>query len=168
MKATSLMLRSHRFAVEWGDDGDASPPPGHEFADALLRRICLAGAESNLSELPPDWWEHSNWFFSVTWKDTTYNLTLEPSPDDTNPPTWMVGISKRLGILKSLFGRNALRHDVDDAFLRIVENCTMEVAGVDSVEWLTEDEAVEQFWGASPNRREQDGAGQPATRSESK
>ena len=162
------MLQSDRFAVEWGDDGDASPPPGHDFADALLKRICMAGADSSLEDLPLDWWEHSNWFFSVTWRDTTYNLSVEPSPNDTCPPTWVVGVSKSLGLLKSLFGNNALRHEVDDAFLRIVENCTREVAMVESVEWLTEDEAVERLWGAAPNQREQDGGGQPPTRPESK
>ncbi len=94
-----------------------------------------------------DWWEHSNWFFSVAWRNRTYDLTLEPSPEDALLPTWVVGVSKSLGILKSLFGKRALRFDVDDAFLRIVENCTKEVAGVDSAEWLTEDEAIERFWG---------------------
>ncbi|MFT5469558.1 MAG: hypothetical protein ACI8UO_004679 [Verrucomicrobiales bacterium] len=152
MKPTSILLQSDRFAVEWGDDGDASPPPGYEFADALLKRIRLAGAESPIEELPADWWEHSNWYFSATWRGTTYNLTLEPSPDDLIPQTWVVGVAKRLGVFKALFGNNALRHEVDDAFLRIVENCTMEVAGVKSVEWVTENEAIERFWGALPNR----------------
>jgi hypothetical protein len=101
-----------------GDDGDASPPPGREFADTLLKRLLQAGAESRTREVPADWWEHSNWFFSVSWGGNTYDLTVEPSPNDTSPPTWAVGVSKAIGVFKALFGRANLRYEVEMNFFR--------------------------------------------------
>ena len=168
MKATSILVQSDRFPVVWGDDGDASPPPGHEFANALLKQIRMTGAKSQIEELPADWWEHSNWFFSVTFGGTTYNLTLEPSPDDFMPHTWYIGISKRLGIIKGLFGSSDLSLDVDLSFFRVVQLCTKTVARVGSVECVTVAEAIDRLHGASPNRSEQVGADQPATALKSK
>jgi hypothetical protein len=164
MKATSLLLQSDRFAVEWGDDVDSIPPPGHEFANALLKRLRSAGAGSQLEELPLDWWEHSCWFFDIIWMGETYHLTLEPSPMASNPRIWCLGVSRRLRFFQAIFGGRALRHEVDDAFLSSVENCTKETAGADSIEWVTEDEAIERFWGGRPKQRGQAAGGNVSSR----
>jgi hypothetical protein len=147
MKSTFLLLQTNRFPVEWGDDGDASPPPGREFADALLKRLLQAGARSRLHEVPADWWEHSNWFFSVNWREKTYDLTVEASPNDTAPPTWAVGVSKAHGLFKALFGKADSRYEVNDEFLQEVHDCVMDSAAVNELKWVTADEAIEHFWG---------------------
>jgi hypothetical protein len=99
--------------------------------------------------LPSDWWEHSNWYFFLTWREGEYNVTVEPALMDTTPPRWVIGVHKPLGTLRALFSNSArnndLRHDIDDAFLRIVEDCVMEVARVESVERITADEATDRL-----------------------
>ena len=165
MKASYFLLESERFPSEWKYDGDTGPPPGHDFADSLLSRLLAAGVESTRDSVPTDWWEHSNWYFFVTWREIDHHLTIETAPMETSPPRWLVRVSKPLGTFRALFGNssrnNALRHDIDEAFLRLVENCVMEVAEVDSVERITAEDAIDRLLDRVPKRREQDDAPKP-------
>ncbi|MBI1375841.1 MAG: hypothetical protein GC159_24290 [Phycisphaera sp.] len=146
MKATAFLFETDRFAIEWPDDPDASAPPGHALADALLRELLKRGATSVVQRVPDDWWEHGNWFFAVDWGDTRYDVRVECGPGDRPLGAWAVSASKMLGCLRALFGRHEARYEVDDEFLDLLERCIIEVTAAQRIERLAADDAYDRLW----------------------
>ncbi len=145
MKPTSTLVQTDRFSAAWSEVPDKDPPPGRDFANALHNRLIRAGATSSLSSVPGDWWEHCGWYFFVGWEGKEHQINIECHPRDSVPPTWLVGVSRCLGIFKSLFGRRERRFEIQDSFLRVIETSLIEIASLQSVRWMTEDEAIDAF-----------------------
>jgi hypothetical protein len=147
MNPTAVLLQTNQFSAEWRENPDQDPPPGHELADALLKQLRASGAESQLESLPSDWFEHSNWYFSVTWRIVTYDFRVELSLEETVPPTWMISFAKSIGVLHALFGKRERCYDVDPEFTALVEMCVATITGIKSLAWITEDEATNIIYG---------------------
>lgn len=147
MNPTATLLSTDRFPSDWSDDPDSDPPPGFEFADALLKALVASGATSRNDSLPADWFEHSNWFFSVDWNGDSYRFRVERSLEDTEPPQWMVAFSKHLGVFGSLFGKRERRFEVNEDLKGAVAQCLSSLTGVDQIDWITEDDATRVIYG---------------------
>ncbi len=47
MALSATLIRTDKFAVEWGD-GESEPPPGLDFCRALFDELKRRGVESNI------------------------------------------------------------------------------------------------------------------------
>jgi len=156
MNATHALIQSDRFPCVWSEQPDADPPPGREFAQALLEVFTARGASPHKSGIGDRDWEHSSWFFRVTWQGDGYQIFLEPSPHDTTSPTWhlKMGFTTAHGQsqLLALFWSRKRKDANTEAFRRLTAEVLQHVAGCGTVAWITEDQAIEALWGAPPKR----------------
>jgi hypothetical protein len=147
MKATHALIRSDRFPCVQSEDPDRDPPPGREFAQALLDAFADNGASPRKPKVEDRDWEHSTWFFWVVWQENEFRIDLELSPHDTIPPTWHFGIARVRGVFRALFGGRQGRFDVPDGFLHLAGEVLRRTAECETVTWITEDQAVDALWG---------------------
>jgi hypothetical protein len=145
MKATSAILKSPRFPVVWTDDRD--PPPGKEAAQALFGDLLVdSRVRANYRTIDDNDYEHSSWFFILTFNNSRFTCFLEGHPDpEHRPGTWRVSITKDLGVFQALFGRRDTSFEVPDDCLKLLEDSICRVFEVEGLHWLTEDEALGKF-----------------------
>lgn len=153
MNPTAVLLQTNQFPAEWGENPDQDPPPGYELASALLKQLRASGADSKLETLPIDWFEHANWYFSVSWHGVTYDFRVELSLEETVQPTWMISFAKSMGVLHALFGKRERCYEVDPEFTALVGMCITTTTGINSFEWITEDEATTIIYGSDKTPR---------------
>jgi hypothetical protein len=147
MNATHALIQSDRFPCAWSEEPDRDPPPGREFAQALLEQLGRSGTSPRSPKVKDDDWEHSSWFFWVTWRNQEFQIDVEPSPHDTTPPDWHIGVTRKRGLLRAIFGGRKSRFDVPDEFLRTVAAALQHTADCGAIAWITEDQAVDILWG---------------------
>lgn len=147
MSVSATLIKTDRFTVDWGEGDDSEPPPGLDFALALLDELRRKGARSNLNTIDEDCWEHTNWFFWVTWEKTEYTFTIQCSPSEDVPTLWLIEITKSIGIWKSILGRGRERQEIDPSFLKTVGECLEGITGVSHVGWIDSTVAFDQMFG---------------------
>ncbi len=147
MKATHALIQSDRFPCVWSEEPDRDPPPGREFAQALLEQFGRSGASLRNPQVQEDDWEHSSWFFWVNWRGQEFQIDLEPSPHDSTPPSWHIGIARVRGGFTATFRGRESRFDISDEFLRVAGSILQHTAGCDVIAWITEDQAIDALWG---------------------
>ena|SRR2546421_8204003 len=147
MNATHALIQSDRFPFVWSEEPDRDPPPGREFAQALLEQLGRSGASPRHPKVEDDDWEHSSWFFWVAWHSQEFQIDVEPSPHDTTPPSWHIGITRKRGVFRAILGGRESRFDVPDEVLRAVAAALQHTAGCGAFAWITEDQAVDTLWG---------------------
>lgn len=145
MAVSATLIRTDNFAVEWGDD-DSEPPPGLDFSRALLDELKRRGVESKLGTIEKDHWEHTNWYFWVTWENVEYSFRIECSMQECAPALWLIDITRPIGIWKSIFGRGRERHEIAASFLEVAGECLETIAKVGPVEWIDSDVAIDQIY----------------------
>jgi hypothetical protein len=143
MRATHAIIQSDLFPCVWSDEPDRDPPPGRDFAQALLEQFGRQGASLGKPKVEDDDWEHSSWFIWVIWQGHKYQIDIEPAPHDTTPPRWHIGIARVQGMLRAIFGSRESRFEVPDEFLRGVGTALPHIAGCEPISWITEDEAID-------------------------
>ena len=147
MKATHALIQSNRFPCVWSEQPEIDPPPGRDFVQALLSEFVARGASTPKPYIGDRDWEHSSWFFWVTWQEDEFQIDLEASANDTNPPTWHFGIARVRRVLRAIFGSREDRFEVPAEFLSIAGEVLQQVAGCETVAWITEDQAIAALWG---------------------
>ncbi len=146
MGDSATIIRTDRFSVEWGD-GDSSPPPGLDFACALFHDLKCGGAKSNIDTVEHDYWEHSNWFFWITWENIRYSFRIECGFQECVPAIWLVDITKSIGFWRIVLGRGKKRYEIPRSFLTTVGEALERIAGVSQVDWIESDVAINQIYG---------------------
>lgn len=149
MKATHALIQTGRFPCLCSEEPERDPPPGREFAQALLEQFSRYGMSPRSPKVADGDWEHSSWFFWVVWRGHEFQIDLEASPHDTTPPTWHFGIARVRGMLRAIFGGRDGRFDIPDEFLHEAGAILQQTAGSAPIAWITEDQAVEALWGRS-------------------
>ena len=144
MGASATLVRTDRFLTEWGE-GDSEPPPGFDFSTALLAGLKERGVGSSIETLEQDYWEHANWYFWITHKDVGYWIFIHCYFEDQDPPLWLIQLSRKVGVLRLVFGGTKKREEIDEELLDLVGECLIDVAGLETVEWLPCDGATERF-----------------------
>ncbi len=147
---SAALVRTYRFLVEW-EEGDNHPPPGFDFARSLLDELKRNGAESTIDKLEQDYWEHTNWYFWLTWGKERYNFRIECSLLETDPPTWLVDITKSIGLLRTLAGRGRERDEISVALQQATSRCLEQLTGEADIMWMDSDTAIGRLYGQGKN-----------------
>ncbi len=147
MKRTAVLIQTDRFSGQWPDGPDREPPPGRDLADSLLKSFVRNGGYASRTSIPSDWYEHACWHFWIDFNNEHYGIYVECSPVNTTPPTWIICVDKPLGCIGSFFKKSIMRYEVENSMLNLAEQCILEVTGLESVVWHTDDEAHELMLG---------------------
>ncbi len=136
------------FSQEWGDPPDAHPPPGHALAQALVSALASEAECTVLTaRVDDDDWDHSSWFFWVTFGDVEYRAFLECTiVPENSPGLWRLSFDRRLGCLTALFGRRSPTDLPESVQLR-VEAALQRVADARDIRWGTDEDAEEALYG---------------------
>lgn len=145
MSASATLIRTDRFAVQWGE-GDSEPPPGFDFSCALLGELKRQGVVTDIEVLEADYWEHTNWYFWVTHRQVRHWFRIECSLRECVPALWLVDITKSVGLWGTIMGRTKERTSIAEDFRQTIEQCLQRVADVPQVDWIESDVAIDQIY----------------------
>ncbi len=144
----NAVFTSDAYDRQWHPEGgDSHPPPGRDFTLALGDAFLDAGwqvvqMDHDAGDPNSEWWEHTYWYFFLTYSDREYFVLVEPI-DRGN--LWRVGFTRRRGCLASLFGDRrkdlVIPASLQSDAQRMIENLT----SCNDLRWLTEDE-VAALW----------------------
>ena len=148
---SAAIVQTDRFPVEW-QEGDSHPPPGFDFAKSLLEELKHNGAESSIDELEEDYWEHTNWYFWLRWNNENYDFRVECSLLETDPPTWLVDITRSIGMLRALVGKGRERDQICVALQEATSRCVEQLTGAAGIQWMSSDIAIDRLYGQGENR----------------
>lgn len=135
----AYVVHCDRFQQDWGE-GDSSPPPGLDLAQALLSRLALHDPALPLysATVGEDHWEHSNWYFWVKWKTEEYQIDVEAVPESHG--IWLISATRvNIGLLRALFGGNDAR-GVDEDFLLVLHDAIKAVTANADAKWINDKE----------------------------
>ena len=136
------------FSQGWSDNPDSDPPPGQDFAAALVSALASEPECTVLCEtVDADDWEHSSWFFWITFGDTEYTVYLECTPvPESIPGRWRLCLVRKHGLLKSLSGR-AGPTDLPASTQHVIEGVLERVADARNVQWVSARDAESALCG---------------------
>lgn len=139
---TSPLFDTRMGEQVFGDDRD--PPPGRSLASALLKTFEAAGFSRHPyrppSDVAPDDWEHSAWFFFIRFGKLKFTAFLECS---MNPAAvdgqWCLTFFQSIGILRAILGGRR-DSELPEGFRSQVERVIAETAKCEGIRWVDEAE----------------------------
>ncbi|MEM9420169.1 MAG: hypothetical protein AAGA25_14110 [Planctomycetota bacterium] len=122
------------------------PPPGYMAASKLRLFLAKRGMEYRTDELSKDYWEHSNWFDLGIWKQVKYSFIIQTNCAFESPLRIYVGVSRQVGIFKSLFGKRLLAFEIQSELMGLIADFCREHSDDGEIEFMAFDDASQVIW----------------------
>lgn len=137
----AAVVYTDSFSTEFGENGDADPPPGRDLAQGLFSHLSVEGAVFNYESIADNDWEHNNWYFFFRWGEDMYTARIELSFSESDFPKWYVVVTRNVGCIASIWAgltRKPLLYDqVPDDLIQAVDHYLTGLPSVSDVAWVS-------------------------------
>ena len=144
----TLLIDTRRFPKVWHPEGgDSNPPPGREFAQALLEGFRSRSVLTIEESVEEDMWEHGYWCFRVVHEGWRYWIRLEPVGDELMLHGWCVHVESTARSLVQLVFRPRAAGTALAAFRELTEQLVRTVADPFSARWVSDEKYLREVAG---------------------